>query len=90
MKYQGREPKRTLTVERNLTHEIFAEWERLKEMGEANPKASAIEIVAERNDISDTTLRGIMEKMMKSGETPEHWRRYFKPTSKPASKTENS
>lgn len=78
----SRPRKRTHADERTLAREVYAEWDRLKELKVKSPRDQAIASVAENKKMSEDALRGIMEAFRDAGVTKAVWRSYLKPASK--------
>lgn len=81
---QGRRPEYADKTVRLLVNQVFAEWDRLKELSEPAPKATAIAAIAERSNMTEGALRGVMAKCNWS---LDFWRHSIKPTYKRGQKS---
>lgn len=79
---QGRPREYDGNTQRRLANQVFAEWDRLKELSAPAPKDTAIEAVAKRNKMKCDALRNLMAEMKKCGWTLDFWRTNIKPTYK--------
>jgi hypothetical protein len=68
----GRPPKRFARDEREIVAECFKEWE-------STTKDDACAIVAERHELPDEAVRGLMDKFRKYGITKEAWIKWGRP-----------